>query len=74
MRLCLVAAKPTDAVTYGFLPAAARLGLEVFLLTDRPDVHAGVLGAATGVQPRSRTVGCDVHDARALRKKYEPYK
>ena len=23
MRLCLVAAKPTDAVTYGFLPAAA---------------------------------------------------
>ena len=30
MRLCLVAAKPTDAVTYGFLPAAARLedGLE----------------------------------------------
>ena len=37
MRLCLVAAKPTDAVTYGLLPAAARLGLEVFLLTDQPD-------------------------------------
>ena len=30
MRLCLVAAKPTDAVTYGLLPAAARLGLVAF--------------------------------------------
>ena len=73
MRLCLVAAKPTDAVTYGFLPAAARLGLEVFLLTDQPDGHAGVPARARaehggradyGVQPR--IIGCDVHDARAL--------
>ena len=46
MRLGLVAAKPTDAVTYGLLPAAARLGLEVFLLTDRPDGHAGALARA----------------------------
>lgn len=43
MRLGLVAAKPTDAVTYGLLPAAVRLGLEVFLLTDQPDGHAGAL-------------------------------
>ena len=43
MRLGLVAAKPTDAVTYGLLPAAARLRLEVFLLTDQPDGHAGAL-------------------------------
>jgi hypothetical protein len=72
VRLGLVAAKPTDAVTYGLLPAAARLGLEVFLLTDQPDGHAGALAraradlgrAAQGVQPR--IVGCDVHDARAL--------
>ena len=70
MRLCLVAAKPTDAVTYGFLPAAARLGLEVLLLTDQPDGHAGLLARARtdqgghGVQPR--IVGCDVHDARSL--------
>ena len=73
MRLCLVAAKPTDAVTYGFLPAAARLGLEVLLLTDQPDGHAGMLARARtdqvgrtdyGVQPR--IVGCDVHDARSL--------
>lgn len=46
MRLGLVAAKPTDAVTYGLLPAAARLGLEVFLLTDQPDGHAGALARA----------------------------
>jgi hypothetical protein len=72
VRLGLVAAKPTDAVTYGLLPAAARLGLEVFLLTDQPDGHAGALArarpdlgrAGQGVQPR--IVGCDVHDARAL--------
>jgi hypothetical protein len=48
VRLCLVAAKPTDAVTYGFLPAAARLGLEVFLLTDQPDGHAGVPAPGAG--------------------------
>ena len=46
MRLGLVAAKPTDAVTYGLLPAAARLRLEVFLLTDQPDGHAGALARA----------------------------
>jgi hypothetical protein len=46
VRLGLVAAKPTDAVTYGLLPAAARLGLEVFLLTDQPDGHAGALARA----------------------------
>jgi len=57
MRLCLVASKPTDAVTYGFLPAAARPGLEVFLVTDQPGVHAGAPAAI---------VGCDVRDARAL--------
>jgi len=77
VRLGLVAAKPTDAVTYGLLPAAARLGLEVFLLTDQPDGHAGALArarpgqgradrgpAGQGVQPR--IVGCDVYDTGAL--------
>jgi len=77
VRLCLIASKPTDAVTYGFLPAAARLGLDVFLLTDQPDAHAGVLARARmrpdpvgethqahGGQPR--IIECDVHDARAL--------
>ena len=39
MRLCLVASKPTDSVILGFLPAAARLGLEVVLLTDQPEEH-----------------------------------
>ncbi len=39
MRLCLIASKPTDSVMLGFLPAAARLGLEVVLLTDQPEEH-----------------------------------
>jgi hypothetical protein len=34
-----VASKPTDSVILGFLPAAARLGLEVVLLTDQPEAH-----------------------------------
>jgi hypothetical protein len=34
--LHLVAGRATDSVTHGFLPAAARLGLDVTLLTDRP--------------------------------------
>ena len=52
MRLCLIASKPTDSVILGFLPAAARLGLEVILLTDTPkdvlarDVQAPGLRAA----------------------------
>jgi biotin carboxylase len=40
VRLCLIASKPTDSVIMGFLPAAARLGLEVVLLTDQPEEHA----------------------------------
>ncbi|GAA4240726.1 carboxylate--amine ligase [Actinomadura meridiana] len=54
----LVAAKPTDAVTHGFLPAAARLGLDVTLLTDRPAAHSG---AHAG-----RVVECDVFDFREI--------
>jgi hypothetical protein len=49
VRLGLIASKPTDAVTYGFLPAAERLGLEVFLLTDQPEAHAGALARAADV-------------------------
>jgi biotin carboxylase len=39
VRLCLVASKPTDSVTHGFLPAARRLGLDVTVLTDQPGAH-----------------------------------
>jgi biotin carboxylase len=75
VRFCLIASKPTDTVAYGFLPAAARLGLEVFLLTDQPDAHAGTLARARtrpdratpgGHDGRPEIVACDVHDARAL--------
>ncbi|MEU8306563.1 ATP-grasp domain-containing protein [Actinomadura sp. NPDC048955] len=54
--LYLVAGKATDSVTHGFLPAAARLGLDVTLLTDRPAAHdAGV-----------PVVECDVSDFRDI--------
>ncbi|WP_242438000.1 ATP-grasp domain-containing protein [Streptomyces hygroscopicus] len=43
-RLHLLALNPTDSVTEGFLPAAARLGLAVTLLTDQPDAHARAYG------------------------------
>ncbi|HVT67750.1 MAG TPA: hypothetical protein VHF26_08390, partial [Trebonia sp.] len=46
MRLYLVASKPTDSVTYGFLPAAGRLGLDVTLLTDQPEAHQRAYTAA----------------------------
>ncbi len=46
MRLCLVASKPTDSVIFGFLPAAARLGLDVILLTDKPEEHKRALPRA----------------------------
>ncbi|MBO1268818.1 ATP-grasp domain-containing protein [Arthrobacter cavernae] len=39
MCLYLTALNPTDAVTRGFLPAAAQLGLDVVVLTDEPEAH-----------------------------------
>jgi biotin carboxylase len=65
VRLVIVASKPTDAVTYGFLPAAGRLGLKVLLLTDQPEATARSLARGlAGGQPR--IVACEVHDAFAL--------
>jgi hypothetical protein len=49
VRLCLIASKPTDSVIQGFLPAAARLGLEVFLLTDQPEAHELARARARGL-------------------------
>lgn len=81
MRLSLVASKPTDSVVFGFLPAAATLGLDVVLLTDRPREHEQALarsrylprpGCAPGAAPPDtdtgavRIVDCDVWDARQL--------
>lgn len=62
MPLYLTALNPTDAVTHGFLPAAARLGLTVVLLTDQPDAHRGVVTAT----PPAAVEECDVRDAAAV--------
>ncbi|WP_230420791.1 ATP-grasp domain-containing protein [Actinomadura soli] len=45
-------------MTHGFLPAAARLGLDVTLLTDRPAAHAGTHDGPI--------VQCDVFDFREI--------
>ncbi|MGI5226130.1 ATP-grasp domain-containing protein [Actinoallomurus sp. CA-142502] len=52
MRLYIVAGKQTDSVTHGFLPAAAALGLDVTLLTDR--------------EWPVETLRCDVTDFRSI--------
>ncbi|TXS45222.1 ATP-grasp domain-containing protein [Streptomyces sp. uw30] len=59
MRLYLLALNPTDAVTEGFLPAAARLGLDVTVLTDQPDAHRRTY-------PDIEVLDCDVRDFRAV--------
>jgi biotin carboxylase len=81
VRLHLIASKPTDSVTFGFLPAAARLGVDVIVLTDQPEAHERALAVACGLtRPGPGTwadargadpalphlVGCDPWDARAL--------
>ena len=81
MRLCLIASKPTDSVIYGILPAAARLGLDVVLLTDQPEGHErararsrllprpGSPPGDAGGEPDGTSVHvvpCDVWDARQL--------
>ncbi|MEU8974411.1 ATP-grasp domain-containing protein [Streptomyces monashensis] len=59
MRLYLLALNPTDSVTEGFLPAAARLGLDVTVLTDRPDSHRRT-------HPDTEVLECDVRDHHAV--------
>lgn len=64
MRLLLVARNPTDSVTHGFLPAAARLGAQVLLLTDQPDAHRRAY--ADHPHPPAVVLGAEVGDAREL--------
>ncbi|MFB6703102.1 acetyl-CoA carboxylase biotin carboxylase subunit family protein [Streptomyces sp. NPDC056333] len=59
MRLYLLALNPTDSVTGGFLPAAARLGLDVTVLTDQPGAHRGHC-------PDVEILECDVRDFRSV--------
>ncbi|MFJ9746935.1 ATP-grasp domain-containing protein [Streptomyces chartreusis] len=59
MRLYLLALNPTDAVSEGFLPAAARLGLAVTVLTDQPAAHRRA-------HPDIEVLECDVRDFRAV--------
>ncbi|MGW7465258.1 ATP-grasp domain-containing protein [Streptomyces xantholiticus] len=59
MRLYLLALNPTDSVTEGFLPAAARLGLDVTVLTDQPQAHRRTY-------PDIEVLECDVRDFRAV--------
>lgn len=67
-RLHLLALNPTDSVTEGFLPAAARLGLVVTLLTDQPEAHERAYGrreeegAPPHPFPALDIVPCDVRD------------
>ncbi|MFE9446771.1 acetyl-CoA carboxylase biotin carboxylase subunit family protein [Streptomyces sp. NPDC006739] len=64
MRLYLLALNPTDSVTEGFLPAAARLGLDVTVLTDQPDAHRRA--SADRTSPDVEVLECDVRDFRAV--------
>ncbi|MEV0532921.1 ATP-grasp domain-containing protein [Kitasatospora sp. NPDC050463] len=63
MRLYLLALNPTDSVTQGFLPAAARLGLDVTVLTDHAEPHRRAY-AALATAPE--VVECDVRDFREV--------
>ena len=69
-RIHLLALNPTDSVTEGFLPAAARLGLAVTLLTDQPEAHERAYArhaARGGRLPAVLDVAaCDVRDFREV--------
>ncbi|MCC3779883.1 ATP-grasp domain-containing protein [Streptomyces sp. UNOB3_S3] len=70
MRLHLLAHNPTDSVTEGYLPAAARLGLAVTLLTDQPEAHrrayARHVARGGAPLPGLDVVACDVRDFREV--------
>ncbi|MGW7053244.1 ATP-grasp domain-containing protein [Streptomyces sp. NPDC054887] len=59
MRMYLLALNPTDSVSEGFLPAARRLGVDITLLTDRPEPHRRLA-------PDVEVLECDVRDYRAV--------
>ncbi|MFE3500645.1 acetyl-CoA carboxylase biotin carboxylase subunit family protein [Kitasatospora sp. NPDC059160] len=63
MRLYLLALNPTDSVTRGFLPAAARLGLDVTVLTDHVEAHQRAYARA---EFACEVVECDVQDFREV--------
>ncbi|MER7845269.1 ATP-grasp domain-containing protein [Kitasatospora sp. NPDC096077] len=63
MRLYLLALNPTDSVTRGFLPAAARLGLDVTVLTDHVEAHQRAYADADFA---CEVVECDVQDFREV--------
>ncbi|KJY39438.1 ATP-grasp domain-containing protein [Streptomyces sp. NRRL S-495] len=63
MRLYLLAHNPTDSVTDGFLPAAARLGLAVTVLTDHADAHRR---AYAGTEFAPEVTECEVRDFREV--------
>lgn len=62
MRLYLTALNPTDSVLDGFLPAAARLGLPVTVLTEQPEAWPASPGGRSGAE----VVGADVRDVRGV--------
>ncbi|NUP74368.1 MAG: ATP-grasp domain-containing protein [Sinomonas sp.] len=64
MCLFLTALNPTDAVTHGFLPAAARLGHDVVILTDDPAAHRAAYAEAPSAPAAVEYV--DVRDAGAV--------
>ncbi|WP_280298235.1 ATP-grasp domain-containing protein [Nocardia neocaledoniensis] len=59
MQLYLLALNPTDAVSDGYLPAAAALGLDVTILTDDPEPHRRR-------HPGVSAVSCDVRAPEAV--------
>lgn len=63
MRLYLLALNPTDSVTQGFLPAAARLGLDVTVLTDQVAEHRR---AYAELPSAPEVLACDVRDFREV--------
>ncbi|MDH6121159.1 hypothetical protein ABH930_005814 [Kitasatospora sp. GAS204A] len=66
MRLYLLAHNPTDSVTQGFLPAAARLGLPVTVLTDQAEAHQRAYRHRTDLPPDLLVLACEVADFREV--------
>ncbi|GAB2728623.1 ATP-grasp domain-containing protein [Kitasatospora kifunensis] len=66
MRLYLLALNPTDSVTQGFLPAAARLGLAVTVLTDHAEAHRLVYAEHVDLPEDLVVLPCEVADFREV--------
>lgn len=65
-EIIMLAHVPTDSVNEGFIPAAAKLGQPVVLLTDHAEAHRQYFGQSDRMAYPAEIIACDVFNPLAV--------